>query len=74
MRIKIDCEEGFEVKETDNGLDVYKDGDFLLELEGYYFSDFKDEWCNIDELELRDAIREEVELQRSLEKLEEKKK
>lgn len=69
MTIKLDCIENYEVRETEHGLAVYEDNEFVLELEGYSYSDFKDEWGNIDEDELYAAIHEEEELQHTMNKL-----
>lgn len=70
MRIVLDnCIEGYEVKETAHGLDVYENGNFVLELEEYSFDDFNDEWGKLDEDELYQAIREEEELLHTMDKL-----
>ena len=69
MTIKLDCIENYEVRETEHGLDVYSNDEFVLELEDYSYNDFKDEWGNIDEGELCAAIREEKELQHTMNKL-----
>lgn len=65
MKVTLDCEEKFEIKETCNGLEVYQDDKFACNLCGYTFKDFQDEWCKLNENELADAIREEIELERS---------
>ena len=65
MKVTLDCEEKFEVSETYDGLEVYQDDKFMCNLCGYTFNDFHDEWCKLDENELADAIRDEIELERS---------
>ena len=65
MKVTLDCEEKFEIKETCNGLEVYQDDKFACNLCGYTFKDFQDEWGKLNENELADAIREEIELERS---------
>lgn len=60
MQYLIESIEGYRVLETERGLEVYdKDDNFVCELYDCTMRDFKDEWGNIDENELYDAIREE---------------
>lgn len=65
MKVTLDCKEKFEVRETENGLEVYQGDKFMCNLCGYTFNDFTDEWGKLNENELADAIREEIELERS---------
>lgn len=65
MKVTLDCEEKFEVRQSDSGLVVYQDGKFTCNLCGYSFEDFHDKSGELNENELVDAIREEIELERS---------
>jgi hypothetical protein len=66
-----DTIERYVVRETTDGLDVYEDDNLVCELEGYTLRNFYDEWENIDEDELYQAIQEEIELDETMAKLKE---
>lgn len=66
-----DTIERYVVRETTDGLDVYEGDKLVCELEGYTLRNFYDEWENIDEDELYQAIQEEIELDETMAKLKE---
>ena len=67
--ILLDCIESYKVIQTMNGLEVYDGDDFVCEMRGSFFQDFKDEWGKVDEDELLLAVYEEIELEKTMEVL-----
>ena len=58
----------YEVQERNGGLDVYENGEFVCELNGYSLDDFRDEDDNfskcpeVDDDRLNEAIKAQVEV------------
>ena len=56
---------GYQVRETIDGLDVTENGDFICELYGKSLDDFRystdDDYSEIDDDKLEDAIKETIE-------------
>jgi hypothetical protein len=56
---------GYQVKETIDGLDVTENGEFVCELSGKSLDDFRysvdDEYSEVDDDKLEDAIKETIE-------------
>ena len=59
---------GWIVRPFENGIDVFNGDEHICELNDVELWEFKDEWGDIDEAELIQAINEEMELCSSLEK------
>ena len=59
---------GWIVRPFENGIDVFDGDEHICELNDVELWEFKDEWGDIDEAELIQAINEEMELCNSLEK------
>lgn len=62
----------YEVQERIGGMDVYEDGEFVCELNGYSLDDFRDEdddfnkLPDVDDDRLNDTIKEQLEVEEFL--------
>ena len=65
----VELKNGWTVRPYEGGLDVYDEDELLCEMGGSFLSDYLDEWGNIDEDELEDAIRDEIDTNRIIDKL-----